>query len=124
MALRSDRICGRLLEYTAMKVRLCSNGKEIPVNPFIARFISQVAVAVARSLKAPEAMESVEYLVDESEVVLRVDGRVVPLNHNRGFSQTLVRDTLCGMVRHLKGMETGAGVRIRVDWKAASQSEE
>ena len=107
-----------------MRVRLFSNGIEIPVNPFIARFISQVALAAATSLKAPLALKSVEYLLEGSEVVLRVDGRIVPLNHNRGFSKTIVRDTLCGMIRHLKGVDAEAPVRIEVQLTVPKRPDE
>jgi hypothetical protein len=106
-----------LLILKPMKVRLFSNGVAIPVSPFIARFIFQVSAAVIRSLKAPQPVRSAEFLIDPGDVFLRVDGAPVPLDHSRGFARVIVRDTLGGMVRHLKGVDPDAAFEIELDWR-------
>ncbi len=98
-----------------MRVRLICESREAPVSPFVARFVSNVCTAVAASLKAPTAANLIEYELHGDEVRLQIDGAPIPLGLNQGFAETLVRDTLHGVIRSLKGMNPQRDVRIIVD---------
>lgn len=99
-----------------MRVRLICERVEAPVSPFVARFIANVCVAVATSLKAPAAAKHIQYELHGDDVRLQIDGAAVPLGLNQGFAETIVRDTLRGMVRSLKGVDPQRGIQIRVEF--------
>jgi hypothetical protein len=103
-----------------MRVRLICESVEAPVSPFVARFISGVCIAVAASLKTPAAARIVEFELHGEEVGLQIDGYVIPLGLNQGFAETLVRDTLSGMIRSLKGVDPRRNIRIVVDLVSTS----
>ena len=99
----------------SMRVRLFSGGSETFASPFIARFTGNVCLAVATSLKAPLPAQKLSYDIDGEKVELRIDGAAIPLDSSQGFAQTIVRDTLRGMIRHLKGLDPDGNFRIEVE---------
>ncbi len=100
-----------------MRVRLICDNAEAPASPFVTRFISNVCIAVAASLKAPAAARMIEFQLRGSEVKLQIDGDAVPLGLSQGFAETLVHDTLSGMIRSLKGVDPQHEVRVIVDFE-------
>jgi hypothetical protein len=97
-----------------MQTRLFCNDIEAPVSPFVGRFIANVCLAISQSLKTAEG-KAILVAVSGDRVNLEIDGLPVPLGLNQGFAGTLVRDTLEGMVKHLKGMESKGSIRIEID---------
>ncbi len=106
-----------------MQIRLFSNGLEVPVSPFVRRYIANIGFAITESLKAAKG-NSIRFEIVGDSVRLEIDGCPVSLGLNQGFAETLVRDTLQGMTRHLKGMESGATIRIEIDktWRPAGDT--
>jgi hypothetical protein len=97
-----------------MKIRLFCNDVEAPVSPFVGRFIANVCIAISRSLKTAEG-KTILFAFSADRVGLEIDGLPIPLDLSQGFAATLVRDTLRGMVQHLKGMDAKGKIRIEVE---------
>jgi hypothetical protein len=98
-----------------MNVRLISDGIDAPVTPFVGQFISSICIAAVSALKDANPKKCVEFELHGSECRLQVDGVAVPLNLSRGFAATLVAETLCGLVRPLKGVDPQKRVQIIVE---------
>ncbi len=103
-----------------MQVRLICDNVEAPVSPFIGRFIKNICAAIVDSLKTPPAEESIRFELQGDEVRLQIDGSPVSLGLNQGFAETIIRDTLRGMIRTLKGMDIRRKVSILVDLESTS----
>jgi hypothetical protein len=99
-----------------MRVRLYCENLEAPVSPFVARFVANVCVAIATSLKTPAAAKLIEFSLRGNDVRLQIDGAFIPLGLNQGFAETMVRGTLRGMVHDLKGMDLQRAIRISVEF--------
>lgn len=91
------------------------NGAEIQVGKFVSMFAANISAAVVASLRAPTPGRSIRFDLDGDAVAMEVDGVAVPLVRSQGFARTLVRSTLRGLVRELKGIEDGGTVRIVVE---------
>jgi hypothetical protein len=96
-----------------MQIRLFCDDREAPVSPFVGRFIANVCLAISQSLKTPEG-NTILFAVSGDRVSFEIDGLPIPLGLNPGFAETLVRDTLRGMVTHLKGMESNGRIRFEI----------
>ena len=97
-----------------MQTRLFCNNNKAPVSPFVGRYIANVCLAISRSLKTAEG-KTLLFALSGDRVNLEIDGQPVPLGLHQGFAETLVRDTLEGMVKNLKGMESKGSIRIEID---------
>jgi hypothetical protein len=95
-----------------MRTQIFSNGIEIAANPFVERFVGAVCSAIAGSLKAPRAEQSVTIELAEEQIRLEVDSIPLELDKNQGFAAILVRDTIRGMIGRLKGIDAPTVVRI------------
>jgi hypothetical protein len=104
-----------LLKCAPMRTRIYSNGTEISANPFVERFVGSVCSAIAASLKASRAEQSVSIELEGEQIRLQVDSTPLELDRNQGFAATLVRDTIRGMIRQLKGIDALAAVRIDIE---------
>lgn len=74
-----------------------------------------MCLAVATSLEAPPPAKHLCYDVERDTVQLLIDGIPVPLDKSQGFAETIVRDTLRGMIHHLKGVDPEGIIRIEVE---------
>jgi hypothetical protein len=97
------------------RVRLYCNGSETQVKPFVSRFTANVCQAIVSSLKAPRFTNRIDFTLNGDLIELRVDQATVPLDKSQGFAETMVRDTIRGMVQHLKDIDPGGTIRIEVD---------
>jgi hypothetical protein len=97
-----------------MQIRLYSNELEAPVSPFVGRYIANVCLAIVKSLKTAE-VKIIRFHCTNDQVCLEIDSSPVPLGLNQGFAERLVRDTLQGVVKHLKSMEPEGQIRIEID---------
>ena len=109
-----------VLRLTAMRIRIYSNEVEAPLSPFIGKFLGNVCVAVASSLKTPQPIRTLEYELEGDEVRIQVNQIPVPLNMSQGFSRIIVLDTLRGMIRHLKLADPNGVIRIEMDTETGS----
>lgn len=98
-----------------MRVRMFCNGKELFVSPFVGRFTAGVCKAVAGSLKAPTASENIQIELEGDRVQLQIDGTSVLLDKTQGFAETIVSDTIRGMIRHLKDIDPDGAIRIEIE---------
>ncbi len=98
-----------------MRARLFNNGAEISTNPFVGRFVGAVCACITSCLKAPRPQKSIALALNGDRIELEVDCTPVALDKNQGFAGTLVRDTIQGMIRNLKGVDPRAAVKIIVN---------
>jgi hypothetical protein len=98
-----------------MRIRIYSNEIEAPLSSFIGKFLGNVCVAVAASLKTPQPIKTLKLELEGETVRIDVNQTPVALNLSRGFSRIIVMDTIRGMIRHLKLADPNGAIRIEVD---------
>jgi hypothetical protein len=98
-----------------MRSKLYSNGVELFVGPFVGQFVGNVCLGVAASLKGPRPEQRICFELEGDAVRVEVDGASVPMDQSQGFAQTILRDTLRGMIRSLKGIDGDSMVRIEAE---------
>ena len=103
-----------------MRIRIYSNEIEAPLTPFIGNFLGNVCLGIADSLKTPRPINSLKFELDGDGVRLEINGAPVPLDMSQGFSKTIIRDTIRGMIRHLKLADPAGAIRITVDRETQS----
>lgn len=103
-----------------MRIHLYSNQIEAHLTPFIGKFVGNVSVGIASSLKLPEKIRYLSYLIVGESVDIQVNHAPVPLNLSNGFSRIIILDTIRGMLRHLKMADPNGVIRIEVDLEAES----
>jgi hypothetical protein len=104
-----------VIESLPMRIRIYSNGIEAPLSPFIGKFLGNVCLGVASSLKTPLPIKTLKYELEGEIVHIEVNQMRVPLNMSRGFSRIIVLDTLRGMIRHLKLADPNGAIRIELE---------
>jgi hypothetical protein len=109
-----------VIELRAMKVRIFSNEVEAPLSPFIGKFIGNVCYGITASLKTPQPIETLKCEVEGDVVRIEVNKTPVPMNMSQGFSRIIVRDTIRGMVRHLKLEDPNGTIRVEVELEKES----
>jgi hypothetical protein len=103
-----------------MRIHIYSNGIEAPLTSFIGRFLGNVCAGITASLKTPHPVKSFRYELEEEAVRIHVNEIFVPLDMSQGFSRVIVRDTIRGMICHLKLADPAGTIRIEVDMEAES----
>lgn len=103
-----------------MRTRLYSNGIEAPLTSFIGKFVGHVCSGIAASLKTPRPIQTLEYELEGESLRIRVNQSPLDMNMSRGFSTIIVRDTIRGMIRHLKMDNPEGAIRIEIDMEAGS----
>ena len=98
-----------------MRIRIYSNQTEAPLTPFIGRFLGNVCVGIASSLKTPQPIQTLSYDIDGESVQIKVNQLPVTLDMSHGFSRIIVLDTIRGMIRHLKMADPNGAIRIEID---------
>jgi hypothetical protein len=98
-----------------MRIRIYSNQIEAPLTPFIGKFLGNVCVGIASSLKTPQPIQTLSYDIDGESVQIKVNQLPVPLDRSHGFSRIIVLDTIRGMIRHLKMADPNGVIRIEID---------
>ena len=98
-----------------MQTRLYSNNVEAPVGPFIGRFLGNVCAGIAASLKTPQPLKKLRFELESDGVRIQINGASIALDMSQGFAKTIVKDTLRGMIRHLKGIDPEAMILIEVE---------
>jgi len=98
-----------------MRIRIYSNQTEAPLTPFIGRFLGNVCVGIASSLKIPQPIQTLSYDIDGESVQIKVNQLPVTLDRSHGFSRIIVLDTIRGMIRHLKMADPNGAIRIEID---------
>ncbi len=103
-----------------MRIQIYSNQLEAPLSHFIGKFLANVCVGIAASLKTPRPIKTLKYELEGDTVHIHVNQTPVALNMSRGFSRIIVLDTLRGMIRHLKLDDPNGVIRIEIDTEAES----
>ncbi len=103
-----------------MRIRIYSNEVEAPLTSFIGKFVGNVCLGIAGSLKTPLPINSLKFELEGDAVRLEVNNAPVALDLSQGFSKTIIRDTIRGMIRHLKMADPNGDIRIAVEREAQS----
>jgi hypothetical protein len=98
-----------------MRIHLYCNLVEAPLTHFIGRLVGSVCAGIAASLKIAVPIKHLCYELEGEDVRIQANQAPVPLDMSRGFAKTIVRDTLRGMICHLKGVDLDGLIRIEVD---------
>jgi hypothetical protein len=98
-----------------MRIRIYSNEIEAPLTHFIGKFVGNVCLAAASSLKTPRPIQTLRLEIEGETVRIHVNQNPVPMNLSNGFSTIIVRDTVRGMIRHLKMADPNGTIRVEVD---------
>ncbi len=101
-----------------VQIRIVCNGTELIVGRFVGRFVAGVCSGIVEALKAPRPERRIEFELEAGLVRLWVDGTAVPMDRGQGFAQVIVRDTLRGMLQHLKGIDPDGNVRVETTLEA------
>jgi hypothetical protein len=99
----------------AMQIRIYSNEVEAHLTSFIGNFLGNVCLGIADSLKTPRPINSLKFELDGDAVRLDINGTPIALDLSQGFSKVIIRDTIRGMIRHLKMADTSGAIRITVE---------
>jgi hypothetical protein len=87
----------------AKKTSLTVNDNPIKLDYFVGEFVYHVTGGIIGSLKNTGEIKKLELTVDkEGQVKINLNGKDVPLSY---FPVEIIRNTLAGMVRILKGVE-------------------
>src|SRR6266849_7358145 len=99
-----------------MKTKLCVDGREIFLNPFIADLMGNVAQGIVASIKVEDPeVRKIEFHLRESDVAgLAVNDQPVSLQLSTGFVRQIIGSTLRGLLQPLKGTEGAKEVLIKV----------
>jgi hypothetical protein len=98
-----------------MQIRIFSNGIEAHLTNFIGNFLANVCLGIASSLKTPRPIRSLAFELEGDAVRFEVNGAPVALDLSQGFSKVIIRDTIRGMIRHLKMADPEGAIRIAVE---------
>jgi hypothetical protein len=98
-----------------MKIRLYSNEIEAPLTSFIGKFLGNVCLGIVSSLKTPLPVKSLKLELIGDDVRLEVNNSPVALDLSQGFSKVIIRDTIRGMIRHLKMADPNGDIKIAVE---------
>jgi hypothetical protein len=103
-----------------MRIRIYSNEIEAPLTAFIGNFLGNVCLGIAESLKTPRPIGSLKFELDGDAVRLEINEAPVSLDMSQGFSKTIIRDTIRGMICHLKLADPAGAIRITVERETQS----
>ncbi len=106
-----------------MKIRIYSNEIEAPLSRFIGQFLGNVCAGIVASLKTPLPVRTLEYELEGDAVRIQVNETPVALNLSQGFATTIVRDTIRGMIRHLKLDDPNGNIRIQIEMEQSGGKE-
>jgi hypothetical protein len=95
-----------------------SNDMEAHLTRFIGKFIGNVCIGIAGSLKIPEPIRTLKYQLDGEAVSIEVNETPVSLDLSNGFSRVIILDTIRGMIRHLKMADPNGAIRIDIEMEA------
>ena len=101
-----------------MRIRIYSNEVEAPLSSFIGGFLGNVCGGIAASLKTPRPIMHLRYELEGDAIRIQVNQIPVTLDMSQGFAKTIVRDTIRGMIRHLKLADPEGAIRIEIDMEA------
>lgn len=76
--------------------------------------MAAVCSGIASSLKAPRPEKWITLDLEQDRIILQVDSTPIVLDKHHGFAEILVRDTIRGMIRRLKGIDDTTPARIVV----------
>jgi hypothetical protein len=93
----------RGVEIMAVKTSLTVNDNPIKLDYFVGEFVYHVTSGIIGSLKNTGEIKKLVLTVDkDGQVKINLNGKDVPLSY---FPVEIIRNTLAGMVRILKGVE-------------------
>lgn len=98
-----------------MRIRIYSNEIEAPLTSFIGKFLRNVCLGIVSSLKTPLPVKCLKLELIGDDVRLEVNNSPVALDLSQGFSKVIIRDTIRGMIRHLKMADPNGDIMIAVE---------
>lgn len=97
-----------------MKATLQVDGKKVEMNPFVETYLSNICLAILRSLKDTQDAQRVVFQIKGKDLELKVDDRPVDLHTKKAFAKVIVRDTLLGVLAHLRGIRGWTEIQVEL----------
>ena len=101
-----------------MRISIFSEGVEAHLTPFIEKFIGNVCIGIAGSLKTPQPIKRLEYDLEGESVRIQVNQAPLVMDHV--FSRLIVMDTIRGMIGRLKMADPAGKIKIQIEMEAES----
>jgi hypothetical protein len=98
-----------------MKASLQVDGKQTPMKPFVESYLANICDAMLRSLKGTQDAGRAVFQIEGKKLELRLDDRLADLHMDKGFAAVIVRDTLLGVLAHLRGVRGWTEIRVQFD---------
>ena len=97
-----------------MKASLRVDGSSVETNPFVESYLANVCKAILDSLKGTEGANKALFKIEGKNVELVVNDNPVELGIDRGFAGVIVRDTILGVLSHLRGVRKWTQIEVEV----------
>ena len=91
---------------------------EAHLTRFIGKFVGNVCIGIAGSLKIPEPIRTLKYQIDGEAVSIEINETPLSLDLSNGFSRIIILDTIRGMIRHLKMADPNGSIQIEIEMEA------
>ncbi len=95
-----------------MGASLQVNGRAVEINPFLETYLANICRAILNSLKGTEGAQRALFRIRGKELELVVDDAPVDLHMRTAFAMVLVRDTLLGVLAHLRGLRGWKEIQV------------
>jgi len=97
-----------------MKATLYVDGNTIETNPFIQSYLANICKAILDSLKGTQGAQKARFRIKGKDLEIVVNDNPTDLHMDRGFAGVIVRDTILGILAHLRGIRGGKVTEIEV----------
>lgn len=97
-----------------MNASLQVDGRALDMKPFVETYLANVCHAILRSLKGTEGVQQASFRIQGKDLELLVNDQPLDLHMDKGFARVIVRDTLLGVLSHLRGTRKWSEILVRV----------
>jgi hypothetical protein len=97
-----------------MNASLKVDGKTVQMKPFVETYLANVCDAVLRSLKGTDGFQRAVFIIQAKRLQLLVDDQTLDLHMDKGFAGVIVRDTILGVLSHLRGTRSWTVIQVEL----------
>jgi hypothetical protein len=97
-----------------MKATLLVDQQRVEMNPFVETYLSNVCQAILQSLKGTERTQRALFRIQGKDLEMTVNDGPVDLHMAKGFAKVIVRDTLLGVLAHLRGTRKWSEIQVEL----------
>jgi hypothetical protein len=97
-----------------MKSTLRVDDCDIELGPFVETYLANVCRAILDSLKGTAGAQRAEFRIEGKGLELLVNDQPVDLGMDKGFARVIVRDTVLGVLAHLRGTRGWTQIQVEL----------